>query len=402
MLKLLNKNRVIYQKIKQIRDKYFINAINYNHLYYKITQIMKKTALNSIHHSLGAKMVPFAGFEMPVEYTGITAEHMAVRLSAGMFDVSHMGEFWIKGDKSLQYLQRITSNDVSLLSPGKVQYSCFPNGKGGIVDDLLVYHYSENKYLLVVNAANIEKDWNWCVVNNNEGVELENASDNMSQLAIQGPKAIKILQRLTPVDLSSISYYNFTTGSFAGVNEVIISNTGYTGAGGFELYMNNKDAVSIWNAIIKEGSTENLIPVGLGARDTLRLEMGFCLYGNDIDDSTSPIEAGLGWITKLDNKKELIDKDLLIKQKNNGVSKSLKGFVLEERGIPRKNYEIVDINGNNIGRVTSGTMSPILKQGIGMGYINTEYLKNENTLYIRIRNHDLKAKIVKTPFISQP
>ena len=260
---------------------------------------MKKTVLNSVHHSLGGKMVSFAGFEMPVEYSGITVEHMAVRESAGMFDVSHMGEFWVKGPLALTYLQRITSNDVSRLTPGKIQYACFPNGKGGIVDDLLVYQYEENKYLLVVNAANIQKDWDWCVSNNREGVELENASDEISQLAIQGPKAVKILQRLTNIDLTTIPYYNFKTGSFAGIGEVIISNTGYTGAGGFELYMYNKDALVIWDAILEAGKSDGIIPVGLGARDTLRLEMGFCLYGNDIDDTTSPIEAGLGWITKL-------------------------------------------------------------------------------------------------------
>lgn len=360
---------------------------------------MKKTVLNSIHHSLGAKMVPFAGFEMPVEYSGITAEHMAVRQAAGMFDVSHMGEFWVKGPKALDFLQRLTSNDVSLLEPGKIQYSCFPNGKGGIVDDLLVYHYEPEKYLLVVNAANIQKDWTWCVENNVEGVELENASDKISQLAIQGPQATKILQTLTPVDLDSIPYYNFKTGAFAGVDEVIISNTGYTGAGGFELYMYNRDAVAIFKAIMEAGSAKGLVPVGLGARDTLRLEMGFCLYGNDIDDTTSPIEAGLGWITRLKDGKDLIDRDLLVKHKTEGVSRRLKGFVLEEKGIPRKDYEIVDKEGQVIGRVTSGTMSPVLKQGIGMGYIDAGYLKTESTIYIRIRNRDLKAAIVKTPFI---
>ncbi len=360
---------------------------------------MKKTTLNNVHHALGAKIVPFAGFEMPIEYSGITNEHMAVRQSAGIFDVSHMGEFWVKGPKAIEYLQRITSNDVAMLTPGKIQYSCFPNGNGGIVDDLLVYQYSEEKYLLVVNAANIQKDWNWCVLHNEEGVELENASDKISQLAIQGPKAVSILQKLTQVNLSEIPYYHFTTGPFAGVDEVIISNTGYTGAGGFELYMYNKDAVKIWNAILDNGSKEGLIPVGLGARDTLRLEMGFCLYGNDIDDHTSPIEAGLGWITKLKDGKDLIDKELMLKQKQQGVAKMLKGFVLEEKGIPRKDYEIVDNSGNIIGHVTSGTMSPVLKQGIGMGYINADYLKTNDTIFIRIRNRDLKAKIVKPPFI---
>ena len=361
---------------------------------------MKKTELNKEHISLGAKMVPFAGYEMPVEYSGITNEHLAVRNSAGMFDVSHMGEFWVKGPKALNFLQKITSNDVSLLTPGKIQYTCFPNGKGGIVDDLLLYRYDEEKYLLVVNASNIEKDWNWCVKNNTEGAILENASDDISQLAIQGPKAVQILQKLTSIDLSAIQYYNFVTGDFAGVNDVIISNTGYTGAGGFELYIYNKDVVKIWQAIMEAGKDDNLVPVGLGARDTLRLEMGFCLYGNDIDDTTSPIEAGLGWITKFTEGKNFIDCDLLMKQKTEGVSRRLKGFILEEKGIPRHDYEIVDREGNIIGRVTSGTMSPVLQQGIGMGYINSDFLKKkDDNIAIRIRNRDLKAKIVKTPFI---
>ena len=361
---------------------------------------MKKTVLNSRHISLGAKMVPFAGYEMPVEYSGINSEHLAVRNAAGMFDVSHMGEFWISGPKALNFLQKITSNDVSVLNVGKIQYSCFPNGKGGIVDDLLVYRYEDEKYLLVVNASNIEKDWNWCVKNNSEGAVLENASDNISQLAIQGPKAVEILQKLTSVDLSSIQYYNFVTGTFAGVENVIISNTGYTGAGGFELYMYNNDAVTICDKIMEAGKNHGLVPVGLGARDTLRLEMGFCLYGNDIDDTTSPIEAGLGWITKFSEGKNFIDRDLLLKQKNEGVTRRLKGFVLEEKGIPRHDYEIADREGNIIGRVTSGTMSPILNKGIGMGYINSDFLnKKDDEIAIRIRNRDIKAKIVKTPFI---
>ena len=361
---------------------------------------MNKTVLNEVHHSLGAKMVPFAGFEMPVEYSGITNEHIAVRNAAGMFDVSHMGEFWVKGANALNFLQKVTSNDVSLLTPGKIQYTCFPNGKGGIVDDLLVYRYDEEKYLLVVNASNIEKDWNWCVENNSEGAILENASDRISQLAIQGPKATEILQKLTSADLSSIQYYNFVTGSFAGIKEVIISNTGYTGAGGFELYMYNNDALTIWNAIMEAGKDLGLLPVGLGARDTLRLEMGFCLYGNDIDDTTSPIEAGLGWITKFAEGKNFIDREIMEKQKSEGVTRRLKGFVMEEKGIPRHDYEIVDSEGNIIGRVTSGTMSPVLKQGIGMGYVNSDFLKKkDDNIAIRIRNRDIKAKIVKTPFI---
>ncbi|MDR2927829.1 MAG: glycine cleavage system aminomethyltransferase GcvT [Cytophagaceae bacterium] len=361
---------------------------------------MKKTVLNDTHRSLGAKMVPFAGFDMPVEYAGITAEHLAVRNAAGMFDVSHMGEFWVKGPNALKFLQKVTSNDVSTLTTGKIQYTCFPNGKGGIVDDLLVYRYDDEKYLLVVNAGNIDKDWNWCMTNNAEGAILENASDRISQLAIQGPKATAILQKLTTVDLSAIPYYTFVTGQFAGVNNVIISNTGYTGAGGFELYMYNNDVVTLWNEIMKAGENEGLVPVGLGARDTLRLEMGFCLYGNDIDDTTSPIEAGLGWITKFADGKNFIDRDLMLEQKNDGVKRRLKSFVMEEKGIPRHDYEIVDSEGNVIGRVTSGTMSPVLKQGIGMGYICSDFLKKkDDNIAIRVRNRDLKAKIVKTPFI---
>ncbi|MCL2074371.1 MAG: glycine cleavage system aminomethyltransferase GcvT [Marinilabiliaceae bacterium] len=361
---------------------------------------MKKTALNSVHNSLGAKMIEFSGFQMPIEFSGITNEHLAVRNSVGVFDVSHMGEFWVKGPKALDFLQKISSNDVSVLTPGKVQYSCFPNGQGGIVDDFLLYRYEDEKYLLVVNAANIEKDWNWCIKNNSEGAILENASDKISLLAIQGPKAMEVLQKLTSTDLSKIPYYNFVTAPFAGVKEIIISNTGYTGAGGFELYIYNNDAVTVWNAIMEAGKDFGIIPIGLGARDTLRLEMGFCLYGNDIDDTTSPIEAGLGWITKFTDYKNFIDKQLLLKQKTEGVSRRLKGFVLEDRGIPRHNYEITDREGNIIGIVTSGTMSPILKQGIGMGYINSDFLtKKDDKIAVRVRNKDLKAIITKTPFI---
>ena len=361
---------------------------------------MKKTALNDVHNSLGAKMVQFAGFDMPVEFSGITNEHLAVRNAAGMFDVSHMGEFWVKGPKALDFLQKITSNDVAVLTPGKIQYSCFPNGNGGIIDDFLLYRYDEEKYMLVVNASNIEKDWNWCAQNNSEGAILENASDNISLLAVQGPKTTEILQKLTATDLSAIPYYNFVTAPFAGANDVIISNTGYTGAGGFELYIYNNDAVTVWNAIMEAGKEHGLIPVGLGARDTLRLEKGFCLYGNDIDETTSPIEAGLGWITKFTDSKNFIDKEFLLKQKTDGVSRRLKGFILEEKGIPRQHYEITDRDGNIIGQVTSGTMSPILKQGIGMGYVNSDFLKKkDDNIAIRIRNKDLKAKIVKVPFV---
>ena len=362
---------------------------------------MKHTAFYEIHKGLGAKMVPFAGYEMPVEYTGITSEHMAVRNNVGVFDVSHMGEFWVKGPKALEFVQKVTSNDASVLTVGKAQYSCFPNGKGGIVDDLLVYRYEEEKYLLVVNAANIEKDWEWCNANNTMGAELENASDSISQLAIQGPNAVKVLQKLTDVDLSDIPYYSFVTGTFAGAGNVIISNTGYTGSGGFELYMYNDDAVKIWKAIFEAGEEEGIVPVGLGARDTLRLEMGFCLYGNDIDDTTSPIEAGLGWITKFVDHKDFIDKEYLLKQKEEGVSRRLRGFILEERGIPRHGNEIVDENDEKIGEVTSGAMSPVLKQGIGLGYVKKGYTKFGTGIYIKIRNKRLKAKVVKLPFINK-
>ncbi len=360
---------------------------------------MKRTVFFDIHEKSGAKIVPFAGYEMPIEYTGITNEHLQVRNSVGVFDVSHMGEFWVKGPKALDFIQKVTSNDASILDVGKAQYSCFPNGKGGIVDDLLVYKYEDEKYMLVVNAANIEKDWNWCSSNNTMGAELENASDQISQLAIQGPDAIKVLQTLTDVNLANIPYYSFTTGKFAGIENVIISNTGYTGAGGFELYMYNEDAVCIWEELFKVGKEFNIAPIGLGARDTLRLEKGYCLYGNDIDDTTSPIEAGLGWITKFNDSKDFIDKELLLNQKSNGVDKRLKGFKMIDKGIPRHDYEILDQNDNIIGTVTSGTHSPILKYGIGMGYIKSEFSKIGSTVYIKVRNRKLKAEITKLPFV---
>lgn len=360
---------------------------------------MKNTPFTKFHIELGAKMVPFAGYNMPVEYTGINAEHMTVREGVGVFDVSHMGEFWAKGPKALDLLQKITTNDVSKLTIGQAQYSSFPNGKGGLVDDLLVYRYSDEKYMLVVNAANIDKDWAWVNEQNTMGAEIENASDNIAQLAIQGPKATEVLQKLTDVNLSEITYYTFKTGTFAGVEEVIISATGYTGSGGFELYMYNDDADKIWQAIFEAGADLGIKPIGLAARDTLRLEMGFCLYGNDIDDTTSPIEAGLGWITKFTDEKNFIDKEILAEQKANPIVRRLKGFVLEERGIPRKGYEIVDAEGNNIGIVTSGTMSPMLKKGIGMGYINKGHLKADTEIFIKVRNKSLKAKVIKFPFV---
>lgn len=344
-------------------------------------------------------MVEFAGYEMPIEYSGIKDEHMTVREKVGVFDVSHMGEFWVKGPNAFSLVQKITTNDVSKLSIGQAQYSCFPNGKGGIVDDLLVYYYGPEKYMLVVNAANIDKDWNWVVSQNDVTAELENASDAISQLAVQGPLATKVLQGLTEVDLSSIKYYTFVTAPFAGVDQVIISATGYTGSGGFELYFANEHAEKIWNAVFEAGKEVGIKPIGLGARDTLRLEMGFCLYGNDIDDTTSPIEAGLGWITKF-NSDDFIDKGLLMMQKQEGVSRLLRGFEMIDRGIPRHGYELTDENGNLIGEVTSGTMSPVLNKGIGMGYISKEYSAVGTDVYVKIREKLLKAKVVKLPFIN--
>lgn len=362
--------------------------------------MMKKTIFNEQHRAFGAKMVPFAGFDMPVEYVGVNAEHLCVRQNVGVFDVSHMGEFWVKGPHALEFLQWVTSNDVSKLVPGKIQYSCFPNGKGGIVDDLLVYKYDDLKYLLVVNAANIEKDWLWINSQNSFGAELENSSDSISQLAIQGPKATEVLQRLTSIDLNSIPYYSFTVGEFAGCENVIISNTGYTGAGGFEIYFYNNDGAKIWNAIYEAGKPEAIQPIGLGARDTLRLEKGYSLYGNDIDDTTSPIEAGLGWITKFTDEKNFIDKAFLLAQKNNGVARKMCGIQMIERGIPRHGYEICNVEGVKIGEVTSGTMSPVLKEGIGMAYLKVEFSAPETCIYVKIREKLIKAKVVKMPFIA--
>lgn len=361
---------------------------------------MKTTAFNQIHKNSGGKMVEFAGYEMPVEFAGIKTEHMAVRENVGVFDVSHMGEFWVKGPHAAELVQYVTTNDISVLEPGQAQYSCFPNGKGGIVDDLLVYYYEPDKYMLVVNAANIDKDWAWVVSQNKFGAELENASDSISQLAIQGPNATAVLQKLTSVKLTDLKYYTFTTGEFAGVADVIISATGYTGAGGYELYFYNKDAETIYNAIFEAGAEFNIQPIGLGARDTLRLEMGYCLYGNDIDDTTSPIEAGLGWITKFNDRNDFINKDLFLMQKTEGVSRKLRGFEMIDRGIPRHGYELFDEAGNKIGEVTSGTQSPSLNQGIGMGYIAKEYSAIGTEIYVGVRNKKLKAKIVKVPFLN--
>jgi aminomethyltransferase len=357
---------------------------------------MKNTALTDIHIKTGAKMVPFAGYNMPVQYTGINAEHETVRNGVGVFDVSHMGEFILKGENSLNLIQQVTSNDAAKLYDGKVQYSCLPNEKGGIVDDLLVYRIDEKTYMLVVNASNIDKDWDWISKYNKYGVEMKNISDRTSLLAIQGPKAAEALQSLTDVDLASMEYYTFKKGKFAGVDNVLISATGYTGAGGFEIYFENQHADHIWNAIFKAGEPFGIKPVGLGARDTLRLEMGFCLYGNDIDDATSPLEAGLGWVTKFS--KEFTNSAALQQQKQEGVKRKLVGFEMIDRGIPRHDYEIIDEAGNNIGKVTSGTQSPSLQKAIGMGYVKTEFAKEGTEIFISIRDNKIKAKVVKPPF----
>lgn len=360
---------------------------------------MKKTAFNEIHQKLGAKLVDFAGYNMPIEYSGIKDEHMAVRESVGVFDVSHMGEFWVKGPNALSLVSKITSNDPKNLKPGQAQYSCFPNGSGGIVDDLLVYCFSPEKYMLVVNAANIEKDWEWVNSQNDMDADIENVSDEVSQLAVQGPNAAKTLQKLTGINLADIQFYTFTNGAMAGIEDVIISATGYTGAGGFELYFRNEAAEKMWSAIFDAGEEFGIKPVGLAARDTLRLEMGYCLYGNDIDDSTSPIEAGLGWITKFNNGRNFIDRDFLMMQKNEGVRRRLRGFILKERGIPRKDYKLVNSEGIEIGKVTSGTMSPVLNKGIGMGYVAKEYSAFGTQIFVQIRNKSIPAEIIKLPFI---
>ena len=356
---------------------------------------MKTTPFTDIHIALGAKMHEFAGYNMPIEYSGINDEHMTVRTGVGVFDVSHMGEIWIKGPKALDLLQRVCSNDASKLALGQAQYTYFPNGKGGIVDDIIVYYFEPEKYMLVVNASNIEKDWNWLQQNNTVGAELENASDHTAQLAVQGPKATELLQKLTSVNLSEIPFYHFKVGDFAGVKNVILSNTGYTGSGGFELYFYPEEGVKIWNALFEVGEECGIKPIGLGARDTLRLEKGYCLYGNDIDDTTSPIEAGLGWITKFSEGRNFIDRDILEKQKREGVSKKLIRFELIERGIPRHGYEIVNADDEIIGTVTSGTMLPDSRKGIGMGYVKTEYTKPDSTIFIKIRTKNLEAKIIK-------
>lgn len=360
---------------------------------------MKNTALTDTHIALGAKMHEFAGYNMPIEYSGIIDEHHTVCSGVGIFDVSHMGEIWIKGPRALDFLQRVTSNDVSALPIGKIQYSTLVNNEGGIVDDITLYHYEPDKYLMVVNASNIEKDWNWCVQNNLEHADLENASDSIGLLAIQGPKAVATLQKLTKVDLSKIPYFTFVIGSFAGsgYDNVIISNTGYTGAGGFEIYCYSKYTKAIWDEVMKAGEEFSIKPIGLGARDTLRLEAGYCLYGNDLDDTTTPIEAGLGWITKFVDGKDFIARDILAKQKAEGVSRKLCAFKFLEKGIPRHGYDIVNEAGEKIGVVTSGTMSPTLKIGIGMGYVQPEYAKLGSVIYVKVRDKQLKAEVAKPP-----
>ena len=360
---------------------------------------MKSTALCNLHISLGAKMVPFAGYNMPVSYNGLNEEHQCVRNHVGVFDVSHMGEFILKGKHALDLIQKVTSNDASVLVDGKAQYSCFPNEKGGIVDDLIVYKIDAETYMLVVNASNIDKDWAWVLKHNTWGVDMKNISDDTSLLAIQGPKALATLQKLTKVDLASIPYYSFVKGTFNGVNDVVISNTGYTGAGGFEIYFGNAYAENMWKAIFEAGKEFGIQPIGLGARDTLRLEMGFCLYGNDIDDTTSPLEAGLGWITKFT--KDFVNRPAIELQKQNGVSKKLVGFEMIDRGIPRHDYPIADASGKIIGKVTSGTQSPSLNKAIGLGYVETAFSKSDTEIYILIREKLIKAKVTKIPFLKK-
>lgn len=363
------------------------------------TLSIKTTSLTDKHISLGAKMVPFAGFNMPVSYSGLNDEHHTVRNGVGVFDVSHMGEFILKGENALELIQRVTSNDASVLTDGKAQYSCFPNEKGGIVDDLIVYRIDAKTYMLVVNAGNIDKDWQWLEKHNTKGVEMKNISDETSLLAVQGPKAVHTLQKLTDVKLSDIPYYSFVKGRFNGVDNVVISNTGYTGAGGYELYFENRHAEKMWDYIFAAGNEFGIKPIGLGARDTLRLEMGFCLYGNDIDDSTSPIEAGLGWITKFT--KEFTNRAQLEAQKKEGVKKKLVGFEMIARGIPRHDYQVADLSGNVIGRVTSGTQSPTLNKAIGLAYVDTSFSKPDTEIAVIIRDNPVKAKVCRIPFIKK-
>jgi len=358
---------------------------------------LKYIALNDVHVELGAKMMPFAGYNMPVRYSSGVEEHLAVRQNVGIFDVSHMGEFMVEGPNALQLLQKVTSNDVSKLEIGQAQYSCLPNQQGGIVDDLLVYYMAQNKYMLVVNASNIQKDWDWIVNHNDMGAIMTNISDDICLFAVQGPNATKALQSLTEVALEDISFYRFVEGTFGGVADVVISATGYTGSGGFELYVPAQSAVDVWNKIMQAGADLGIKPIGLGARDTLRLEKGYCLYGNDINDTTSPLEAGLGWITKFT--KDFVGKEIIQAQKEAGIKKKLVGFVMEERGIPRQHYLIKDADGNSIGEVTSGSQSPSLQQGIGLGYVEKPFAAADTEIYIEIRNKLVKAQVKKLPLV---
>ncbi|MDR1985222.1 MAG: glycine cleavage system aminomethyltransferase GcvT [Prevotellaceae bacterium] len=367
---------------------------------------MKVTPFTNYHIQLGAKMAEFAGYNMPIEYSGINDEHLTVREKLGVFDVSHMGEIWVKGSNALDFIQYVTSNDASALYPGKIQYSCFPNGKGGIVDDLLVYCIDSETYLLVVNASNIEKDWNFLCSHADRfnivpGKELYNASDEICQLAIQGPLALKAMQKLTSENILDMEYYTFKKIDFAGIRNLIFSITGYTGAGGCEIYCANEDADKLWKAVFDAGAEFGIKPIGLGARDTLRLEMGFCLYGHELNDTTSPIEAGLGWITKFTDTKNFLDKELLLTQKAGNISRKLTGFTMIDRGIPRQDYEVCDAQGNRIGAVCSGTMSPCLKAGIGTAYVKPEFAKSDTEIYIKIREKLLKAKTSKFPFLKK-
>lgn len=382
------------KNLKKLKGK-----INHKkHTFVKKTQ-MKNTALSQKHIALGAKMVPFAGYNMPVSYTGLNDEHATVRNSVGVFDVSHMGEFILKGDNALALIQKVTSNDASVLVDGKAQYSCLPNNDGGIVDDLIVYRIDAKTYMLVVNASNIDKDWNWIKQHDTFGVDMQNISEKTSLLAIQGPNAMATLQKLTDINLAEIPYYAFVKGKFNGIDNVVVSNTGYTGAGGFEIYFENEHAIDMWDSIFDAGKEFDIKPIGLGARDTLRLEMGFCLYGNDIDDTTSPIEAGLGWITKFT--KDFTNRAAIEKQKTDGVSKKLVGFEMIDRGIPRHDYQIADAQGNIIGKVTSGTQSPTLNIAIGMGYVNKDFSKSDTEIFIIIRDKAIKAKVTKLPFLKK-
>lgn len=370
--------------------------VNFDYISGSKYNTMKNTPLHHIHESLRAKMLPFAGYNMPIQYEGVNAEHETVRNGVGVFDVSHMGEFFLSGPHALDLIQKVTSNDASALTVGRAQYSCMPNADGGIVDDLIVYKMADNAYMLVVNASNIDKDWAWISSHNSWGVTMENKSDDYALLAIQGPKAVEAMQALSSVDLGAIPYYHFAVGDFAGFDDIIISATGYTGSGGFEIYCKNDQVETLWNKVFEAGKSFGIKPIGLAARDTLRLEMGFCLYGNDINDTTSPLEAGLGWITKFT--KDFVNAENLKKQKEAGVSRKLVGFELTGRGIPRHDYEIVDGNGSVIGIVTSGTMAPSLGKGIGLGYVPTAYSTVDSEIFIRIRNNDVSAKVVKLPF----